>query len=207
MVPWIKWSLPFLIVSTQKLLKQLLSFLNLHLQEKNEFITSIHSWDTVNFRFPWLDWPYLFWTIPTKIFFDQFLIYVNWYQHAKIRLHYIDLFWSYGLWKNPAIWLVEIILAPISGKKISQMWDLCSNTVNDVKFHYETNSVKINNQVFPKIHKTMFLSHFWSIFPILGAKKIFPENPVLSRTTSYGFLAPKNNDTIPRKHPEREKDG
>ena len=47
----------------------------------------------------------------------------------------------------------------------------------------------------------MFLAHFWSIFPIF-----------LSRTTSYGFLAScqnleKTNETIPRKHPDRRKDG
>ena len=57
---------------------------------------------------------------------------------------------------------------------------------------------------------------FWPIFPIFGAKKIFLENPALSRTTSYGFLAPcqnleKVNNTIQKKHPEetsgRWKDG
>ena len=53
---------------------------------------------------------------------------------------------------------------------------------------------------------------FWPIFPIFGAKKIFLENPALSRTTSYGFLAPcqnleKVNDTIQRKCPDRQKDG
>ena len=53
---------------------------------------------------------------------------------------------------------------------------------------------------------------FWPIFPIFGAKKIFLENPALSRTTSYGFLAPcqnleKVNDTIQRKHPERRTEG
>ena len=50
------------------------------------------------------------------------------------------------------------------------------------------------------------------IFPILGAKKIFSENPALSRTTSYGILGPcqnleKINDKIPTKRPERRKDG
>ena len=49
---------------------------------------------------------------------------------------------------------------------------------------------------------------FWPIFPIFGAKKIFLENPALSRTTSYGFLAPcqnleKVNDTIQRKRLDR----
>ena len=54
--------------------------------------------------------------------------------------------------------------------------------------------------------------YFWSIFPILGAKNFLLENPALSRTTAYGFLAPcqnleKNNDAIPRKHPDRRKEG
>ena len=44
---------------------------------------------------------------------------------------------------------------------------------------------------------------FWPILPIFLEKKI-PENPALSRTTSYEFLAPyhnseKTNYTIPRK--------
>ena len=52
---------------------------------------------------------------------------------------------------------------------------------------------------------------FWPIFPIFGAKNFFLENPALSRTTSYGFLAScqnleKTNDKIPRKHPDRRKD-
>ena len=53
---------------------------------------------------------------------------------------------------------------------------------------------------------------FCPIFPIFWAKKIFPKNPALSSTTSHGILAPcqnleKINDTIPRKRPERRKDG
>ena len=56
------------------------------------------------------------------------------------------------------------------------------------------------------------MTHFWSILPIFGAKTFFPENPALSSTTSYGFLAPyqnleKNNDNIPRKQMEGWKDG
>ena len=55
------------------------------------------------------------------------------------------------------------------------------------------------------------MAHFGSIFPIFHAKKIFLENPALSHTTSYGFLAPcqnleKVNDTIQRKRPDRRKD-
>ena len=54
------------------------------------------------------------------------------------------------------------------------------------------------------------MAHFWSIFPIFGAKNFFLENPVLSRTTSYRFLAPhqnleKTNATVPRKRPDRQR--
>ena len=37
------------------------------------------------------------------------------------------------------------------------------------------------------------MAKFCSIFPILGAKKMFPENLTLSSTTSYGFIAPCQN--------------
>ena len=56
------------------------------------------------------------------------------------------------------------------------------------------------------------MTHFGPIHPILRAKKIFPENPALSRITSHGILASRQNlekinDTIPRKRPDRRKDG
>ena len=61
---------------------------------------------------------------------------------------------------------------------------------------------------------TQFSNKFKKLccWPILGAKKIFLENPALSHTTSYGFLAPcqnleKVNDTIQRKRLDRWKDG
>ena len=64
---------------------------------------------------------------------------------------------------------------------------------------------------FNKLKKLLFLAHFWSIFPILGAKAISLENSALSLTTSYGFLAPyqklEKTNTIPRKHPDKRTDG
>ena len=54
----------------------------------------------------------------------------------------------------------------------------------------------------------------WAIFgqfsQFLGQKNFFPENLALSRTTSYGFLAPcqnleNTNDTVPRKRLDRQK--
>ena len=60
---------------------------------------------------------------------------------------------------------------------------------------------------------TKFFNKFKKLyFPNFLPKKNFPENPALSRTTSYGFQAScqnleKTNDTIPRKRPGRRKDG
>ena len=55
-VSWSKWLNPFLTMPTQKSVKSVLSFLNLQQQTKNQFILSIHSWDTINFRITWPDW-------------------------------------------------------------------------------------------------------------------------------------------------------
>ena len=44
-------------MSIQKPLNQILVFLNLYQQAKNNFIPLAHSCDTVNFRVPWPDWP------------------------------------------------------------------------------------------------------------------------------------------------------
>ena len=129
----------------------------------------------------------------------------------KIRLFHwfvLDIGWL----KNPGIWLAENILAHIQKQEFSQIWDLCSSTANNINFHYRPTSVKINDQIFHQVQKTLFLTLFGSIFPIFEAKKIFPEIPALSHTTSYGFLAPCQNlekidYTIPRKCPDRRKDG
>ena len=101
---------------------------------------------------------------------------------------------------------------PISQEpEFSQIWDLCRNIANNINFHYRTNSVKINDKMFQYIQTTLFLAHFWSIFPIFGTNIFFLENLVLLRTTSYGFLAScqnleKTNDKIPRKRPDWWKD-
>ena len=42
------------------------------------FIPSVHSWDRIDFRVPWPDWPH-----NTQKFFNQLLILVNLHQHAK----------------------------------------------------------------------------------------------------------------------------
>ena len=57
--------------------------------------------------------------------------------------------------------------------------------------------------------KPFFLAHFPNFW---GKFFFFLENPPLSHTISYGFLAScqnleKTNDTIPRKRPDRRKGG
>ena len=144
-----------------------------------------------------------FWRQPKKFLINFYLC--KFISTCKRSRYFINLFWRYGWLKNPAIWLAENILAHISG--------MCRNTANyyhnyhsDYIFHHRTNSVKIIDKIFQYI-----LAHFWSVFPILGAKRIFLENPGLSRK-SYRFLAPcqnleETNDTIPRKCPERRMNG
>ena len=93
-------------------------------------------------------------------------------------------------------------------QKFSQTWDLCRNTANNISFHYRTNSVKINNQIFQYIQKTLVLAHVWFICPNFGATIFSLLKIRLSCTTAYGFPTPcqnseKTNDTIPRKCHDR----
>ena len=98
------------------------------------------------FRVLWPNWSHPFLTTHIQKFLDQLLIYVNLYDMTKPG-YFIDLFWRYGWLKNAAIWLAENILAHISGT-FSQIWDLHRNTANKINFHYRSNSVNINDQIF-----------------------------------------------------------
>ena len=68
---------------TQKIIDQLLIFLNLYQHAKNQSIPSVHSSDIGNFRVQRLDWPHPFLTMPNQKISNQFLIFVNLYQHTK----------------------------------------------------------------------------------------------------------------------------
>ena len=57
--------------------------MNLCQYSKNQLISSVHGWDTVNFRVKRSYWPHPFLTTPYGKVFDQLLICVNLYQHAK----------------------------------------------------------------------------------------------------------------------------
>ena len=88
-----------------------------------------------------------------------------------VNLKILQSDWSRALW-------------PISQEpQFSPVWDLYKNTANIIKLIYRPNSEKINDSIFQYVKKTLFLVHFWPIFLILEAKKLFLENLALSRTT------------------------
>ena len=69
---------------TQKNFGQLLIFVNLYQHAQNQFIPSVRSSDTVNFRIPSHDWPHPFLTMPTPKTFKSILMKL--YQHVKNKL-------------------------------------------------------------------------------------------------------------------------
>ena len=145
--------------------------------KKNQFIASVHSWDTVNFRFPWPDWSNSFLTLPNQ---KRFWSTYNLCEFASICNKsgcFIDLFWRYDWLKNPAIWLDDNILVHISGKNFPQIWDLHGKTVNNINFHYRTKQVKLNDQLFQQIQKNPYFSLFLVHFPNFGGKKKFSWKP------------------------------
>ena len=67
------------------------------------------------------------------------------------------------------------------------------------------------NKFSNKLKKNCF-GPFSAHYSNFGDEKIFPENPALLHTTPHGVLAPcknleKINNAIPRKRPNRRKDG
>ena len=52
-------------------------------QHEKKSVLSVLSWDTVKIRAQRLDWPHSFLTMCHQKFFNQFLIFVNLYQHVK----------------------------------------------------------------------------------------------------------------------------
>ena len=124
------------------------TFANLYQYAKYQFITSVHSEDKANFWFPWQNWQHLFFTTLFQKDFDWLSVFVNLYQHAKsqttssicsgeiVDLKILHSDWLRGFWT-------------ISQKQdFSQIWTFYRNTENNTYFHYRTNPVKINDQIF-----------------------------------------------------------
>ena len=108
------WPLPFLTSSTQKLINQLLAFLNLYQHAKSQLIPFVCFWDTViTAHRPDCQHPFL--TLSKqKTFKQHFCAFVS---TCKKRGYFIYLFRRNSWFKNPAIWLAESILAYIFGTK------------------------------------------------------------------------------------------
>ena len=139
---WTKRSFLFLTLPTQKSLKQLLAFLNLHQQSKNQFTSSIHSCDTVNFRVLWPDWSQAILTLPTQ---ELFLLLCESVSTWKKLGYFINLFWRYCGLKNPAIWLAKNIWPVSQERNFFQILDLSSNTADNEHSNFRTNLVKITD--------------------------------------------------------------
>ena len=107
-----------------------------------------------------------FWLCSPKHFSSTFIL-CECISTSKKSDCFIDLLWRYDWLKNPTMWLAKNILVQISGTKVFQIWDLWRNTTNDINFYYRTNLVKPDDK--NNLKKPCFC-HFWSIFPILGAK-------------------------------------
>ena len=131
-----------------------------------------------------------FWLCPQKNFWSTFNL------HEFVRTctksgYFIDLFWRYGWLKNPATWLVQNILAHISGTKIFQ-YGICGNTANNIIFHYKTNSVQINHKIFQKNAKK---TCFWLIFnpfsQFLGQKKFLENLAITHNFIRISRIMPK----------------
>ena len=115
-------------------------------------------------------------TLPTRNFFDQLLIYMDLYQHAKIRLFQWFVLEkrlikkSYNLigWEDFGTYL---------GNKDFSKYGIYTGTqkiisifVIEKKYSPYSKNWSLN---FTINSKNLFLIHFWSIFPILRAKKKF----------------------------------
>ena len=139
----------------------------MHKHAKYQFNPSIPSWDTVNFRVLWPDWPHSFLTMPNQKCFDR---YVNLHQHTKNPgFHWFIL--EIRLIKKilQSDWLK--LFWPISKEqKLSQIRDLCRNTANNIRFHYRTNSVKLMTKFFNKFQKPFFWSTFTPFSQFWGQK-------------------------------------
>ena len=122
----------------------------------------IESWDTINFRVPQSDWLHSIITMPSKRFFDQVLIYVNFINMQKIRLFHLEIwlikkscnligweqFGSHLRNKNFPKYGICVWTQQIMKQNFSEIWDLYMNTAQNENLHYSTNSVKINDQFF-----------------------------------------------------------
>ena len=125
-----------------------------------------------------------FLTMSTQRFFDQLLIYVTLYQHAR---HQPISLTNSGDTADEKIlqsdWL--IIFWPIKEEqRFSQIWDLGKNTANNRNFHYRTNSIKTNDQILHS--KNLVFGPISVHFPNFGGKT---NSSRKSSPVTYNFIS------------------
>ena len=156
-----------LTTTTQKLLKQLLAFLNFHQHTKNRCIQLIPSWDTANFRALRPKWPLPFFITPTPIPFDQPLISINLYQPAKNQS--VSAFFSRNTVDLKILQSDSVrTFWPISQElDFSQVQDLYKNTAININFLHRPNAEKNSWLNFPINSKKPIFGSFFetNIFP------------------------------------------
>ena len=105
--------------------------------------------DTVYFRVQKPDCRHPYLTMPNRKLFNRLIIFVNLYQHAKNEAissicsrEIVDLKVLQSDWLR-AFW-------PKSQEEDFSQYRICAgrNTANNINFHYRTNTVKINKQIF-----------------------------------------------------------
>ena len=119
--------------------------------------------------------------MPTSIFFNQLLICMNLHQYAKN--HTFSSFCSrdtFNLKILQSDW--SRVFSPICHElDFSQVWDLCKNTANIIKFLYRPVQKKLMTKFSNKFKKHCF----WPIFPIFVAKKFFSRK---SSSVMHNFI-------------------
>ena len=143
-------------------MNQFLIFLNLCQHAKNQFLPSVHSSDTVNFRVSSTNWPFLFLTILTPKIFNHFLICVNLCQHAKKSVNFICSFW-YSQFQSPEtrLYWPDLFLTMLNQKKILStinFWEFVS-TCKELRWFID---LRWRNG-YLKILESEWLRPFWPI--------------------------------------------
>ena len=103
---------------------------------------------------------------------NQLLLFENLYQHTK-KLTVLSICSGQKaiLKILQSDWLRTFWLI-YQEKDFSQIWDLCRNTANNRNFIIDKLRQKLISKFFFQFKKP----YLWPIFPIFGAKRVFPKN-------------------------------
>ena len=130
-----------------------------------------------------------FLTTPTLIFFDQILISMNMYQHAKNQ--------ALSLFRDIAYLIILQSDWPITFWSISQepdfsqVWNLCKNTTNNIHFivlYVWEIVVRKNLTNFEGCHFAQFYILIWWSFPKIEPKS-FNSGPCFFKLVKLGTIS------------------